>query len=85
MFRIPNATGTYDSISVTAALSIVVPNGAQLGVNNPADAFRLWVVAFNNAGAIMLGIGRMSAEANSAQIITALNDSAAPRTRSHER
>ena len=80
VFRIPNATGTYDNISVTAALSIVAPSGAQLGVFTVGGAFRIWVVAFNNGGSIVLGLGRMSAEQNSSQIITALNDSAAPKT-----
>ena len=80
VFRIPNASGTYDSINVTAALSLVVPSGALLGVNNSASAFRLWLVAFNNGGTVVLGIGRMSSEVASAQLLSPLADSAAGRS-----
>ena len=80
VFRIPNASGTYDVINATAALSLTAPNGANLGVFAGGLAFRLWVVVFNNGGTPILGIGRMSAETSSANIITALSDSAAPKS-----
>ena len=79
VFRIPNASGTYDALSVTNPLSLVVPNGAALGVYTPGAAFRLWLVAFNNGGTVVLGIGRMSQEQSASQIITPLADSAAGR------
>ena len=79
VFRIPNASGTYDALSVTNPLSLVVPNGATLGVYTPGAAFRQWLVAFNNGGTVVLGIGRMSQEQSASQIITPLADSAAGR------
>ena len=77
VFRIPNASGTYDSINVTSALSLTAPSGANLGATANA-AFRLWVVAFNNGGTVVLGIGRMSTE-YSAMYVCPLADSAAGR------
>ena len=50
-----SASGSLDQLSVTSALSIVVPSGAQLGVTS-ATAFRLWVVLFNDAGTPRLGV-----------------------------
>ena len=78
VFRIPNVTGTYDSISVTAALSLTIPSGATMGLG-ASSAFRLWVVAINNGGSIVLGIGRMSCEYNQHPIYP-LGDSAAGRS-----
>ena len=62
VFRIPNASGTYDAISVTNALSLVVPIRRQSRRHTADAAFRLWLVAFNNGGTVVLGIGRMSQE-----------------------
>jgi hypothetical protein len=49
------ATGDYTVLRVTAALSLVVSSGSTLGTAN-ATAFRLWVVAFNDAGTVRLGV-----------------------------
>ena len=51
---------------------------APISVRLPAAAFRLWVVAFNNGGTVVLGIGRMSAE-YTAMYVCPLADSAAGR------
>jgi hypothetical protein len=39
-------TGSYTNVATSAALSLVVPSGATLGVSSNT-AFRLWVVLFN--------------------------------------
>ncbi|MEY9703707.1 hypothetical protein ACFLEY_21730 [Bradyrhizobium sp. YCK136] len=49
------ATGTYATLSVTAATSLVVSSGSTLGVTS-STAFRLWVVGFNDAGTFRLGV-----------------------------
>lgn len=55
-FRDPTATAG-DAINrlVINALSIVVPNGATLGTANGVPC-RLWVVLFDNAGTLVLGV-----------------------------
>src|SRR5262249_24351314 len=58
-FRIPDPAGGYTSINVTSALSLVVVSGATLGTT-PNNAFRIWVVAFNDGGTIRLGVIRAS-------------------------
>ncbi len=51
------ATGNYTVIQITAALSITVSSGSTLGVPATASTpFRLWLVAFNDAGTVRLGI-----------------------------
>lgn len=47
-------TGTETTVQVTAANSLTLSSGSTLGVTS-STAFRLWVVAFNDAGTIRLG------------------------------
>jgi hypothetical protein len=55
-FRNATATnGTITQAAVSAASTIVVPSTATLGFTN-ATAGRVWVVAFNDAGTIRLGV-----------------------------
>jgi len=49
------ATGTPTKVQVTAAATVVVPDTATLGTSNNV-AFRAWIVAFNDAGTVRLGI-----------------------------
>lgn len=49
------ATGDYSWLVLTAATSFVVSSGSTLGaVNN--NAFKLWIVGFNDAGTFRLGV-----------------------------
>lgn len=50
------ATGNYTAIQVTAALSLVVSSGSTLGTASSNIPFKLWLVAFNDAGTVRLGI-----------------------------
>lgn len=50
------ATGNYVVIQVTAALSLVVSSGSTLGTASSNVPFKLWLVAFNDAGTVRLGI-----------------------------
>jgi len=79
-FKFPDNLGGITAINVTAPLNVVVPSGATLGVVAAGRAFRLWVVAFNDAGTVRLGVGRMSTEGSGASsqtlpMICGLNDS----------
>ncbi len=47
-------TGTETTVQVTAATSLTISSGSTLGVTS-STAFRVWVVAFNDAGTIRLG------------------------------
>jgi len=47
-------TGTPSTITQTAAASLVLSSGSTLGVTS-ATAFRVWIVAFNDAGTLRLG------------------------------
>jgi hypothetical protein len=49
------ATGDYTVITVTSATSVVVSSGSTLGTVN-AQAFRVWVVGFNDAGTFRLSV-----------------------------
>lgn len=49
------ATGDVTTISVTAAETVVVPDTATLGTSNNVP-FNAWIVAFNDAGTVRLGI-----------------------------
>ena len=49
------ATGTYDTVSIQAALSLTISSGSTLGFAN-ATAGRGWIVLFNDAGTARLGI-----------------------------
>ena len=48
-------TGAYSVLDVTSAASIVVSSGSTLGATS-ATIFRLWLVAFNDAGTFRLGV-----------------------------
>lgn len=48
-------TGDYVNIAVTAALSITISSGSTLGASSGVP-FRLWLVAFNDAGTPRLGL-----------------------------
>lgn len=50
------ATGNYVVIQVTAALSLTVSSGSTLGTASSNIPFRLWLVAFNDASTVRLGI-----------------------------
>jgi hypothetical protein len=55
-FRDPTLTGGDTQIAaITAALSITAPAGASFGTANGICS-KLWLVAFNNAGAVVLGL-----------------------------
>lgn len=55
-FRDPTASAsTVLTRVVTSSLSITVPSGATLGTANGVP-FRLWFVAFDNAGTVVLGV-----------------------------
>lgn len=67
-FRSSTATsGVWSTLSVTSALSLVVPSAATLGVSSSV-AFRLWVVLFNDAGTPRLGVINCTSSASTAQI-----------------
>lgn len=48
-------TGDYSFMLVTAALSVTISSGSTLGAANTVP-FRIWLVAFNDAGTVRLGI-----------------------------
>lgn len=52
--------GSYTIRAVTAALSITVPNGASLGVDNNAEPFRIWVALFDDEGTLRLAVKNCS-------------------------
>jgi|GEM_PF-2404914 len=60
-FRSPTAsTGTYTNVSVTGAVSFSTGvSGSTFGALN-ATPFRLWVTAWNNGGAVSLGVGKQA-------------------------
>lgn len=49
------ATGDYTILALTAATSIVVSSGSTLGTSN-SNAFRVWIVGFNDSGTFRLGV-----------------------------
>ena len=50
-----DGTGGFSVLSITAALSLTLSSGSTLGaVNN--EPFRIWIVAFNDAGTLRLGV-----------------------------
>jgi len=49
------ATGTASLLTVTSATSLVVSSGSTLGASS-GEAFRLWIVAFNDGGTFRLGV-----------------------------
>lgn len=50
------ATGNYVVLQVTAALSLTVSSGSTLGTASSNIPFRLWLVAFNDASTVRLGV-----------------------------
>lgn len=50
------ANGDGPAVQLTSALSFTVGSGSTMGVAANNQPFRLWVVAFNNAGVISLGL-----------------------------
>jgi hypothetical protein len=50
------ASGDMDVLEINAALSMTIPNGATIGSLLNNEPFRLWVVAFNDAGTLRLGV-----------------------------
>lgn len=50
------ATGDYTTIQVTAATSIVVSSGSTLGTVSSNVPFKVWIVAFNDAGTVRLAV-----------------------------
>lgn len=50
-----NATGDYTVLWLTAATSVVISSGSTLGSRDNVT-FRLWLVAFNDAGTVRLGL-----------------------------
>lgn len=60
LFSFRNASagsGSYTNILVTAALSVTFPTGSTFGVFATANTpFRLWLMAYNNAGAVGLAV-----------------------------
>ena len=48
------ATGSPTTISLTGATTLVIPSGATMGTTNDIP-FRLWIVAFNDAGTVRVG------------------------------
>lgn len=61
--------------AVTSALSITVPNGAQLGTA-AMPAFRVWLVAFDNAGSVVLGVIQTVTGGATPTNIAAINEEA---------
>lgn len=50
------ATGNYVVLQVTAALNLTVSSGSTLGTSSSNVPFRLWLVAFNDASTVRLGV-----------------------------
>lgn len=50
------ATGNYVTLQITAALSLVVTSGSTLGTVSSNVPFKLWLVLFNDASTVRLGI-----------------------------
>jgi hypothetical protein len=48
-------TGTFSVLDITASASITISSGSTLGATS-ATIFRLWLVAFNDAGTFRLGV-----------------------------
>jgi hypothetical protein len=55
-FRSATATnGTLNVLQATAATSLVISSGSTLGAPTSSTPFKVWVVAFNDAGTLRLG------------------------------
>lgn len=49
------ADGSLTRVAITSALSITASSGSTMGTTN-AEAFKLWVVVFNDGGTLRLGL-----------------------------
>jgi hypothetical protein len=81
-FYFHNLAGTVGGFTVrtvTAALSLVVSSGSTLGVTS-AKAFRIWIVAFDDAGTIRLGVVQCCDRTAGAEKVTPLPESFASST-----
>lgn len=56
-------TGTPTPLTATAATSVTISSGSTMGTSN-STAFRLWLVAFNDAGTLRLGLVNCLSGAN---------------------
>lgn len=78
-FRNANvAGGSYQVRAITAALSLVVSAGSTLGVIDASIPFRLWVILFDDAGTLRLGVTKATGVSSINWLVdTALNSSTA--------
>lgn len=51
-----SASGINSYVTITGALSQTLSSGSSIGVPAINEAFRAWIVAFNNGGTVQLGI-----------------------------
>jgi hypothetical protein len=67
-------TGTYSTVALTGALSVVVSSGSTLGTVS-ALPHRLWLVIFNDGGTLRLGVLNTQSYSGSVMVgITPLSD-----------
>lgn len=66
--------GAWTALSATGAMSLVLSSGSTLGVTS-STAFRLWVVMFNDAGTLRLGVINCAAATSTDIDIYPLNSS----------
>ncbi len=66
--------------AVTGALSLSTSVGAHLGASSANQAFRVWVVAFDNAGTVVLAVWQSVTGGTSPTAIAALNEAAPTNT-----
>ncbi len=59
------ANGDYSLLSLTAATSLTVTSGSTLGTVN-SEAFRLWILGFNDGGTFRLGVVKTTTGSDSA-------------------
>lgn len=69
---ITTTTGSWTALSQTGAMSLVISSGSTLGVTS-STAFRLWIVMFNDAGTLRLGVINCAAVTASTVDIYPLN------------
>lgn len=58
-------TGDYTVLTISAATSITISSGSTLAAVN-SEAFRLWIVGFNDAGTFRLGVMKCATGSNTA-------------------
>jgi len=69
------ATGTYDIVTVSAALTLVVPSTATLGHSSSGSDLRLYVYLINNAGTAELAISNELFDTGTIVSTTVMNTS----------